>query len=120
LALTHTVIELTPIFFFTEIEVVPWPDCIMPFVTVQVYELAPGTAAILAVPVPVTIFMFETVIVPGAAGLPYTVIDLKLLLHPFSALALTDITPLVNVDANVTEILVVVELPVAPDGKVQV
>ncbi len=74
----------------------------------------------LAVPVPVAMFTLVMVIVPGAAGLPYTVIERKLLLHPFSALALTDITPLVNVDVNVTEILVVVELPVAPDGKVQV
>jgi len=74
----------------------------------------------LAVPVPVAMFTLEMVIVPGAAGLPYTVIERKLLLQPLSALALTDITPLVNVDVNVTEILVVVELPVAPDGQVQV
>lgn len=120
-ARTHNETLAAPLFFLTETDVVPCPDKITPLVAVQLYDVAPVTAAMLTVPVAVAVFKLLRVNVPGSAGAPVTVMLYRLLLHPDGKrLARTLKVPLVKLFGKVTAMLLVVDEPVAPAGNVQV
>jgi hypothetical protein len=120
-ARTHNETLTAPLFFLTETEVVPCPDKITPFVTVQLYVVAPVTAAMLTVPVAVAVFKLLNVMVPGWAGVPVNVkLRVSLWQPEGKRLARTVISPLTKLLGNVTAMLLVVEKPEAPAGSVQV
>jgi hypothetical protein len=86
---------------------------------VHVYEVAPATAAILYVVATPEHGVAEPVIVPGVAGVEDGV-TAKVLAGELPQILLATTLTLPAVALGVTVMLVVVEVPVQPPGKVQV
>jgi hypothetical protein len=86
---------------------------------VHVYEVAPATAAILYVVATPEHGVVEPVIVPGVAGVEDGV-TAKVLADDVPQAPFAATLTLPAVALGVAEILVVVEVPVQPPGKVQV
>jgi hypothetical protein len=115
-AITEIVPPLAPATTFIEVEdELP----LQPEGKVQVYEVAPVTAEILYVCEAPGITVVAPEIVPGCAGIAFTV-TLKVLAEPepHVLLAVTEIVP--PADPGVAEIDVAVELPLHPEGNVHV